>query len=457
SFGGTDSELRHFSNLDYEAAVDELLNAVDTTSLPGDLIRRYHIDQSDLRTRGSSGSNWVYKMVTTDAPFVEKVALFWHRVFATAQTKLIQGKVMETQVAMFRKYGLGSFREILIQLSRDPAMLMFLDNQDNHKGSINENYGREILELFSMGVGNYTEQDIKECARAFTGWTVANTDYMAMKMRNNTMRPYGYIAWQFKYDESDHDDGEKTFLGQTGNFTGEDVIDIICAQPATATFIARHLYHYFVADELPVPQWPHFPPKDPEAIRVMTDAYFASDYSIKAMLRALFLSDPFKSESARYARIKSPVELTVGTVRLAGGYDWPTGDVYKVTEASGYMGQDLLAPPSVEGWMGGSDWISTGSMVQRVNFASGVIGDTARPGIRKIVDTITSRVGTNPTAESLVDACLEQLGRLEVSDETRTDLIDFAGNGDAAVEPDLAVRIISVLQPPVATREYQRV
>ena len=208
-FGGTVTELDHFSSMDYEQAVDQLLDAVDTSSLPQDLIRRYHIDQSDLRTGLSSGSNWVYRMATTDAPLIEKVALFWHRVFATAQTKLIQGKVMTSQIEMFRNYGLGNFREILIQLSKNPAMILFLDNQDNHKDSINENYGRELLELFSMGVGNYTEEDIKECSRAFTGWTVANTDYMALKMRNNTMRPYGYIAWQYKYDENDHYDGEK--------------------------------------------------------------------------------------------------------------------------------------------------------------------------------------------------------------------------------------------------------
>ncbi|GIT58884.1 MAG: hypothetical protein Ct9H300mP19_08320 [Dehalococcoidia bacterium] len=352
-FGGTVTELDHFSSMDYEQAVDQLLDAVDTSSLPQDLIRRYHIDQSDLRTGLSSGSNWVYRMATTDAPLIEKVALFWHRVFATAQTKLIQGKVMTSQIEMFRNYGLGNFREILIQLSKNPAMILFLDNQDNHKDSINENYGRELLELFSMGVGNYTEEDIKECSRAFTGWTVANTDYMALKMRNNTMRPYGYIAWQYKYDETDHDDGEKTFLGNTGNFNGEDVIDIIVKQPATAAFISRHLYHYFVADELPVPQWPHFPPKDPTVIDIMSDAYFASGYSIKAMLRALFLSDSFKSQSSRYARIKSPAELIAGTLRLAEAFEWPTNDVYSATAASGFMGKTPFSLPQVwkDGWV----------------------------------------------------------------------------------------------------------
>ena len=265
------------------------------------------------------------------------------------------------------------------------------------------------------------------------------------------MRPYGYIAWQYKYDETDHDDGEKTFLGNTGNFNGEDVIDIIVKQPATAAFISRHLYHYFVADELPVPQWPHFPPKDPTVIDIMSDAYFASGYSIKAMLRALFLSDSFKSQSSRYARIKSPAELIAGTLRLAEAFEWPTNDVYSATAASGFMGQTLLAPPSVEGWMGANDWISTGSMVQRVNFASEIMGDLDRPGIRKIVDQVKEESGTDDSPETLIDACLTHLGRLDVSDETRSELVKFASRNSS----DRDQQVSSLLQLIVSTREYQ--
>ena len=471
AFGGTTQELDHFANLKYEKAVDELLNAQDTKSIPQDVIRRYHIDQSDLRTRPSSSGNWLYQMVTTNAPFPEKVNLFWHRVFATAQTKLIQGKAMSTQLDMLREFGLGKFDELLLQLSKNPAMLMFLDNQDNHKGSINENYGREILELFSMGVGNYTEEDIKECSRAFTGWTVENTDYMTLKMRNNTMRPYGYVNWQFKFDPEDHDDGEKTFLGETGNFNGEDIIALICKNPATAGFVARHLYHYFVADEFPVPQWPHFEPKDPAAIKVMTDAYFESGYSIKAMLRALFLSDSFKSQASWNARVKSPIELIVGTVRLAGGYDGPSQDVYEHITASGYMGQDIFAPPSVEGWMGGTDWISTGSMVQRVNFAGSVIGNLDNTGVVALISKIKSDAGSSSSSESLVRSCLKNLGNLEVSDETLVGLVQFTINAtlrsstekipSANARPDQNASntsdqaIASLLQLIVSTREYQ--
>ncbi|NQW20068.1 MAG: DUF1800 domain-containing protein [Chloroflexi bacterium] len=453
-FGGTATELRDYSNLSYEVVVDKLLNAVDSTSIPQDVIRRYHIDQSDLRTRGSSSGNWLYQMVTTDAPFIEKVNLFWHRVFATGQTKLIQGKAMETHLAMLRKFGLGKFDDLLLNLSKDPAMILWLDNQDNHKASINENYGREILELFAMGVGNYTEEDVKECSRAFTGWTVENTDYMALKMRNNTMRPYGYVNWQFKFDPDDHDNGEKTFLGETGNFNGDDIIAIICKNPATAGFIARHLYHYFVADELPVPQWPHFPPINPEAIQVMSDAYFDSGYSIKAMLRALFLSDSFKSKTAWNARVKSPIELVVGTVRLAGGYDGPSSDVYNHIAASGYMGQDIYAPPSVEGWMGGADWISTGSMVMRVNFAGEIVGNLDNKGVRDLISTIKSETGNVTTPESLVRTSLANLGNLQVSDETREGLVQFASSAEDSAHPS-DQDVASLLQLIVATREYQ--
>ena len=331
-------------------------------------------------------------MVKTESPLREKMCLLWHRIFATGATKLIQARVVTSQIDMFRQHGMGRFDNLLIELSRDPAMIMWLDNQDNHAASINENYGREILELFSMGVGNYTEDDIKECARAFTGWSVVNPDYMSIKMRNNTARPYGYISWQFEYNDDDHDHGEKTLLGETGDFNGEDAVAIICRQEATARFIARHLYHFFVADELPVPQWPHTPPRDPEAIDVLVQAYFDSGYSVKAMLRALFTSDFFKAEASQFARIKSPAEMVIGTLRLAGGVELPSQDTYAAAAACSNMGQGLLAPPSVEGWQGGSEWINTGAYVQRVNFASKMLNDPSRPGVKAIIERVAQSV-----------------------------------------------------------------
>ena len=463
-FGVTPYELDLAVDAGYDATLEELLDPVDEVELPIDLIRRYFVDQSDLRNQQACAAMWMYQLVHTRAPLREKMCLFWHRVFATGASKLIQGRVVLNQIEMFREHGMGSFDRLLLELSKDPAMLMWLDNQDNHAHSINENYGREILELFAMGVGNYTEDDIKECARAFTGWRVVNPDYMSIKMRNNTARPYGYISWQFEYDDSDHDHGDKTLLGVTGDLNGEDAVNVICRHEATPRFIARHLYHFFVADEPGVPQWPHVEPRDPNAIQAMVDAYFDSEYSIKEMLRTLFTSDFFKGDYARYARIKSPAEMVVGTLRLAGGLEVPSSEAYAAAATCANMGQSLLNPPSVEGWQGGEEWINTGAYVQRVNFASATLDDPQKPGVRSIIDRVRMSVGDgdlNP--EELVDQCLEILGPLETMDSTRQGLINFAskyrnvsfGDDDSVANAEKA--IVSVIQLIVATQEYQTV
>jgi uncharacterized protein (DUF1800 family) len=463
-FGATPDELDRAVAMGYDAMVDELLNPGEDVELPIDLIRRYFVEQSDLRNPLSCAALWMYRMVLTETPLREKMCLFWHRVFATASYKLIQGRVVLNQIDMFRNHGMGRFDTLLLELSKDPAMLMWLDNQDNHAHSINENYGREILELFAMGVGNYTEDDIKECARAFTGWRVVNPDYMSIKMRNNTARPYGYISWQFEYDDEDHDHGDKTLLGVTGDLNGEDAVDIISRNDATPRFIARHLYHYFVADEPGVPQWPHVPPRDPQLIQAMVDTYFETGYSIKEMLRTLFTSDSFKSEAAHYARIKSPAEMVVGTMRLAGGLDVPSRDAYNAVGACAGMGQLLLQPPSVEGWQGGEEWINTGAYVQRVNFASATLDDPSKPGIRSIIDRLRISSGGNDLGPvELVDACLKILGPLPAMKSTRQGLINYASKyGTVSLEDDdsrgHAERAIAALIGIiVATQEYQMV
>ena len=461
-FGATPDELDRAMDKGYDAVLDELLNPAGDDVVPNDLIRRYHVDQSDLR--GGAVPYWIYRMAVTDHPLREKMCLLWHRVFATASYKLIQGRVVISQIDMFRDHGMGNLDNLLVQLSRDPAMIMWLDNQDNHKGSINENYGRELLELFSMGVGNYTEEDIKECARAFTGWRVVNPAYMSIKMRNNTSRPYGNMTWQFEYDDDDHDHGQKTVLGETGDFNGQDVVEIICRQEATPRYIARHLYHYFVADEPPVTQWPHTPPVNPDAIDAMTNAYFESGHSIKHMLETLFKSDFFKEEAFRYARTKSPAEMVVGTLRLAGRMELPCYETYDAARASSGMGQALLGPPSVEGWQGGSEWINTGTYAERVNFVTRVLGDPTRPGVKAVMDRINRVAGDGDlSADGLLDACLEALGPLEILDSTRANLADFASAygrlnfSDEATTAGTEEAVLNLIQLIVSTQEYQMV
>ena len=313
-----------------------------------------------------------------------------------------------------------------------------------------------------MGVGNYTEDDVKECARAFTGWTIGNREYMEVKSKRDSDWPYGRHSWHFEYDPEDHDDGEKTFLGQTGNFNGEDIVDIVCQQLATAHFISRHMYHFFVADEPPVPQWPYQPPRDPAAIDMLSQAYFDSNYDVRSMLRVLFNSAFFKSESCWYEKVKSPTELVSGVLRLAESLDRPRFGTVESSTRGEYMGQQLLNPQSVEGWDGGLAWIDTGALIERMNFASEKLGDTGTPGARALMRRLVADNGGTVTPERLVDVCLDHLGAISVNEETRSGLVEYAAEGgDIAVgklehEGEARQRVSGVVQLIAATPEFQR-
>lgn len=458
-FGATPDELDYYSSLSYEDAVGELLRAENPQNLPDDLIKRYHTDMHELRFGNSAAAYWLYRMVTTKAPMQEKIALFWHGIFATGYAKTNQARALLNQIDMFRNYGLGKLDDLLIELAQDPSMIIWLDNQDNHNGAINENWGRELLELFTMGIGNYSEDDVKEASRAFTGWTLGNAEYMAMRASKDSIWPYGRIAWHFDFRDNDHDHGEKRFLGETGDLNGDDIIRIICEQPATSRYIARHLYDYFVADEEPVPQWPYSPPKDPEAIDTLAQAYFDGGHNIGHMLNVLFNSDFFKK--AQYTRIKGPAELVAGTMRLSGGVTKPTLEMVPGADLPGYMGQTLLNPPSVEGWHEGTEWINSGSLVERVNFAAKEISDITKPGVRAIIEILANNNGGQYAPEEIVDSCLDLLGTGQVDPETRDSLmgrvaekgsISLAGHqaGDESEQ-----RIGELLGLIASTTEYQ--
>ncbi len=456
-FGATRDELAAYAAGGYEAAVEELLTPRDEQRISDYLVRRFHPELSGMMGPQAPGENWLYRMATTTVPLQEKMTLFWHGIFATGYNKVIHGKALSDQTRMFRRYSMDSFLTLLIELSKDPAMIIWLDNQDNHKGSINENYGRELLELFSMGVGNYTEEDVKECARAFTGWTIANRQYMEMRSQRDSDWPYGRISWHYEFHSEDHDYGEKTFLGETGDFNGEDIVNIICKQPATARFIARHLYSFFVADEPPVPEWPYTPPRDPEAIEMLVQAYFDSGYNIGAVLRVLFNSDFFKAAEVRYTKVKSPVELVAGVLRLTGEFDRPRYEILERYSQASYMGQILNNPPSVEGWHQGTDWLDSGTLVERINFASQQIGDADKPGIRAMVDQICDTLAERGVAgpERLVDTCLDGIGALSVAEDTHRELVNFAANRRDGNFNDRQL-VADVLQMVAATQEFQR-
>ena len=329
-------------------------------------------------------------------------------------------------------------------------MIFWLDNKDNHRDAVNENYGREILELFSMGVGNYTEDDVRQCSRAFTGWTIRNAVHHTVRASQDSVWPYGRLDWQYEYRDDDHDDGEKTFLGRQGAFNGEDVIDIICEQPATARFISRHLYNFFVADEPQVPAWDTVPPRDPDAIDALVHTYFESGGEIRAMLRTLFNSGFFKR--AQFAKVKSPAEMVAGAARQSGGFAFPDVEDIQLALQTGNMGQMLVDPPSVEGWHTGPEWVTTASLVNRVNFAVQQFDDATKPGVRSIIERVRSR-GPGSTPGQMVDSCLEFMGAMSVSPRTHQELVEHAASANGDGQSEELVK--ELLQMIVATREYQ--
>ena len=448
-FGASRDELEAYAARPYEAVVEDLIHPERFPELDEDVLARYYPHLVNLDNPHTWNGRWFYRMVNTQRPLEEKLALFWHHVFATGWTKSEHTPTMVAHVEMLRRHGLGNLRTLLLELSRDPAMIYWLDNCENHAGSINENYGRELLELFSMGIGSYTEDDIKHVARAFTGWTFEQPI---------PLYPYGHYPSKFVYRPEDHDDGEKTFLGQTGRFNGEDIIEIIVQQPATARFICRHLYNFFVADEPQVPAWSVTPPQDPAAIELLTRAYFDSDADIRAVLRTLFNADFFKA--ARFKRVKCPAELIAGTLKLSGDFRTVEPGLGALDSAVTVMGQRLMDPPTVEGWHTGQEWIDGGTLTERVNFAVNLVRDVNKPGPRLIVERLRA-LGRPLEPAEVVDRCLDLMGPIEVSPQTRAALLEAAAsegplvfNGSGSGDPG-AERVGRLLTLIVAAPEYQ--
>ena len=448
-FGATYEELEEYTAKGYEATVDELLSPMDQPDLEMDLLERYFIDWKEMNALEINQAYLTYRMINTKRPLQEKMTLFWHGIFCVGNSKCEHGRQIQQQLDMFRDLGMGSFPKLLLALSVDPAMVFYLDNCMSHKDAINENFGRELLELFAMGVGmdghaNYSEDDVKACARAFTGWTIANAI---------PRYPYGRFQSQFAFNAADHDYGEKTFQGETGNWNGEDIIEIIVKQPSAARFIARHLYNFFVADEPQIPAWQGTPPRDMDAIKEMEDAYFESNYDLTAMLRVMFNSDWFKN--ARFEKVKSPAETVAGTMRLVKDFTSPKPGLHPIAMEIRYMGQDLMNPPTVEGWHTGQEWIDSGTLVERINFTADQVGNVNLPGVKAIIDRLGSEGIDQPGA--LVDRCLDMLGAYSLPDETRGYLVEhIAKVGELKPGTEsYGGQIAQTLQLIVATQEYQ--
>jgi len=299
---------------------------------------------------------WLSRMITSPHPLEEKLTLFWSGHFATEAEKVKSGTMLYDQNQFLRRNGRGDFRTLLLGISQDPAMLFYLDNQLNRKGHPNENYARELFELFSLGIGHYTEQDILETARAFTGWTVR---------RNGRFGGAGPIGeGGFEVIDAWHDDGQKTVFGQTGNFDGEDIVDLALQQPSCAPFIVRKLWRFFVHDGVGG--------EETEAIEALANVFRASGYQLKPILETIFLSELFFSERQRGAKIKSPAELVVGTARRLCLQPEGRQATY-LAMAMLTLGQNLMDPPNVAGWAGGEEWINTSTLLQRYNLINALL------------------------------------------------------------------------------------
>ena len=448
-FGASRFELEQISDKSYEEIVEDLIHPERFEEIDEDYLKRYNPENSYHDGLAAAAGRWIWLMINTKRPLEEKMTLFWHHVFATGSYKGDHTPSTIRQIETFRENGLTNIKQILLDLAKDPSMNYWLDNCENHADQPNENWGRELLELFSMGVGNYSEEDVKQAARAFTGWTFEQP---------LPLYPYGHYETKFVFNESDHDNSEKTFLGRKGNFNGEDIIDIICEERATALFICRHLYNFFVEDEAQVPAWSIEPPRNPEAVDTMIDILISNDGEIRPVLSYMFNSDFFKNSF--YKKVKNPSELVAGTLKLSGRYSVVlaegenVGTLYGTTAV---MGQALMNPPTVEGWHTGHEWIDGGTLNERVNFAVNQFNDVSSPGFRDILE----RLGPVVESGDLVDRCLDLIGPIEVGEETRIALSKYAeevgdvnlGTNEDKVEN--AQKIARMIQLIVSTREYQ--
>jgi uncharacterized protein (DUF1800 family) len=321
----------------------------------------YSLTANNIETQ-RLGLWWANRMIATPRPLEEKLTLFWHGHFATGQNKVRDYRMMLQQNRMLRANASADLRGLVVGILKDPGMLVYLDNGENIKSHPNENFGRELLELFTMGVGNYSERDVREAARAFTGWT------------NDVLT--------YKFDATQHDFGEKTFLGRTGPLNGEDIVDTILAHPVTGEFVAAKLYRYFVREDI-----------TSEVKADLGRSFRASGYQIKPLLRRIFLSKDFYSAPSVATQIKSPVHLVVSTYKKMGLREIPT--IPDFGRMTGGLGQTLFEPPNVAGWAGGRTWITPATLLQRGNlFRDVLFPDVAsfRPPDRSMSATDT-RVG----------------------------------------------------------------
>lgn len=341
AFGGTIEQIVAAQQQGVEETVRQLLVQVDDSAIESEMAAAGRLVTGSADAK-QLASWWLLRMIKTPCPFLEKMTLFWHGHFATGADKVMNARAMLRQNQLLRKHALGKYETLVKSISRDVAMLVYLDSEENRKTRPNENYARELMELFCLGPGNYTEQDIKEIARCFTGWEVRKS--------------------KFDFNQHQHDNRTKSFLGAEGNFNGDEAIDVVLQQPAASQFIAKKLIRFFVFED-----------------RKITDEFAApvatqlrdSEFDIGAAVKQILGSNVFFSDIAVAQKIKSPVELAIGFLRF---FDAST-NLSRLGQNMEAIGQLPLYPPNVKGWNGGRSWINASTILARANLISDILSN----------------------------------------------------------------------------------
>lgn len=353
--GATENQLVELAQRKPHDVVSEMVAAREDQSFSREMAS---LVRASLATGNTEqlAAQWVYRMLHTPAPLLEKMTLFWHGHFATSAAKVEDAKLMQQQNDLLREHALGDFSQLALEISRDPAMLLYLDSATNRKAHPNENYAREIMELFCLGEGHYTEQDIRELARCFTGWEIKRE--------------------KFRINRYQHDTGTKSVLGTSGKLSGEEGVAIVVAQEQTSRFIASKLVRFFVMDE-PAPR--------PELIEPLAAGLRQDKMQIAPTVQRILSSNLFFSPAVRGRKVRSPVDLAIGFLRSLDG----STDSYQVAESLRELGQGLYRPPSVKGWDGGRTWINSSTLLGRANL------------IRRLLDSGKTRFGKKSLVEYL--------------------------------------------------------
>jgi len=455
-FGGTPAEVDHVMAMGPVKAVEELLDFPDTSAKARDpndqpdlsaikdiprghkQMRQMYRGMSEeerklafqraivanVRALSECGKWWMQRMVSGESPLQEKLALFWHGHFATSAKDERSAYLMFQQNELLRQHAAGDFYEFVRAIAHDPAMLDYLNNTQNHKRKPNENFARELMELFTLGIGNYSEQDIKESARAFTGWT--------------------HDGDEFTLDNDDHDGGTKRFFGQQGTFDGEDIIKMICRHVACQQYISGKLYRYFVSDSL-----------DEGVQKNLGQVFWDAKYQLRTLLKTMLTSKVFYAPETIGAQIKSPVQLVIGTIRLLNLKLPQTG---VMAGALNQMGQVPFFPPNVKGWPGGRAWINTSTLFVRQNTVvflagGGALGSTGKKFVDRMISAgLDSRFQPKggASSEKVVDEWISRLIQRPIESDKRRILIDSLGG-----QPGRPENVKKMVQLVVAMPEYQ--